>query len=64
MKVLVNIALVAAVVSLVVAVISRLSLRPLPIGYGVGIEANALLTFANTCLLIAITFILMQMSKK
>ena len=64
MKIIVNIALVAAAVSLVVGIISRLTLNPMPIAPGTGIEAQAFLSFTNTCLLIVITLTLLEIAKK
>lgn len=59
MKTITNIALVIAAASFITAIISRFTLTPVAIVPG-GIEARALLIFTNTCLLIAITFILLQ----
>lgn len=63
MKAIVKIALVVALISLVVGIISRLTLVPVPITPGRGIEAQAFLAFTNTCLLIAIAFMLLQLLK-
>lgn len=52
MKGLVNIALIAAAVSFIVGLISKITLTPVPILRG-GIAAEALLIFTNTCLLLA-----------
>jgi len=54
MKAIVNISLVAAAISLVIGIISRLTITPIPLAPGKGIEAQAFLAFTNTCLLIAI----------
>jgi hypothetical protein len=62
MKAVVNIALVVAVISLILGIISRLTLTPVPIAPG-GIEANVFLGFTNTCLLIAIALMLSQLVK-
>ena len=63
MKALASIALVLAVVSVVLGIVSRATMSPIPIFPG-GLEAGALLTLANTFLLAAAVAILMQMSKK
>jgi len=63
MKAIVNIALVVAFVSLVVGIISRLTVTPIPLAPGKGIEARAFLAFTNTCLLIAITLTLLKIAK-
>lgn len=55
MKALINVALVAAALSLIAGVVSRLTLSP--IGPG-AIEAQAFLQFTNTCLLAAIALLL------
>ena len=62
MKAIINMALVVAAVSLVLGIYSRLTLNPLPFAPGKGIEAQAFLSFTNTCLLIAIA--LMVKGKK
>jgi len=59
MKALANLAVVVATVCLVVGIASRLMLKPIPLGPG-GLEARALIAFANTCLLYAIVLILLQ----
>lgn len=64
MKAIVNIALVVGAISLIVGIISRLTMTPVPIVAGGGLEAQAFLAFTNTCLLIAITFILLDMLKR
>ena len=63
MKAVANIALVVAAISLVVGIISRLTICPVPIGLGRGIEAESFLAFTNTCLLIAIALMLLQLVK-
>ncbi len=62
MKVIAYIAIVVGAISLIAGIISRLTVAPVPIVRG-GIEAHAFLAFTNTCLLIAITFILLQILK-
>ena len=49
--------------SLVAAIISRFTMRPLAIAPGGGLQAEVLLNFANTCFLVAITFILLGQKK-
>ena len=63
MKKAVNVFVVIAFISFIVAIISRLTMTPLPVVRG-GLEAGALLNFTNTCLLIAITLMLMSKCKK
>jgi hypothetical protein len=63
MKTVANIAIVLAVVSLVLGVVSRATMNPIPVFPG-GLQAQALLMLANTFLLAAIVAILMQMAKK
>lgn len=62
MKAIAYLAIVASIISLIIGIISRLTFTPVGIVRG-GLEANALLAFTNTCLLLAITFILLQMLK-
>lgn len=62
MKAIAYIAIVIAAISLIVGIISRLTLAPVAMVRG-GLEAQALLAFTNTCLLIAITFILLEILK-
>lgn len=57
MKNLANIALIAAAVSVIIGIISRLSLQPIG---PMGMEAQAFLQFANTCLLAAIALAILQ----
>jgi hypothetical protein len=59
MKSIINIALVVAVISLIVGIFSRLTLTPI----GPGIEAQAFLQFANTCLLAAIALGILELLK-
>jgi len=54
-----KIALALAGISLVIGVISRILVTPIPAGTG-GIEANAFLRFTNTCLLAVIAFKLLE----
>ena len=53
MKSLSNAIIVVAVIAFIAGIISRVTMQPLPIIPG-GLEAQALLAFTNTCLLIAI----------
>lgn len=62
MKTIAYIAIVIGAISLVVGIISRLTVTPIAAVRG-GLEAEALLAFTNTCLLIAITFILLEILK-
>ena len=60
MKAIVYLSLIAAAVSLIVGIVSRLTLQPIG---PMGIEAQAFLNFTNTCLLVAITFALLGLLK-
>ncbi len=60
MKKLSYVALAVAAISLVIGIISRVTVIPIPVAASGGIEAHAFLAFANTCLLGAIAFILMD----
>lgn len=62
MKKAIKIALVLAGVSLVMGIISRIMMMPIPPG-NCGLEANAFLRFTDTCLLAAIAFMLLEKSK-
>ena len=48
-----------AVVSIIVGLISRLSMTPIPIA-PTGVEAKSFLLFSNTCLLLAIALELLK----
>ncbi|MCM8801214.1 MAG: hypothetical protein NC912_04280 [Candidatus Omnitrophica bacterium] len=63
MNAIINSAIIVALVSLVLGIISRVTMFRLPLAPG-GIGASAFLEFTNTCLLVAITFILLKISKK
>ncbi|RKY33954.1 MAG: hypothetical protein DRP69_05745 [Candidatus Duberdicusella sinuisediminis] len=54
MRILGIVALIVAGISLVLGIISRIILQPLPILPGGGVEAEVFLNFTNTCLLAAI----------
>ena len=63
MKIVANIAIVVAVIALIAGLISRITMTPVTLGCGGQLQARAFLAFANTNLLIAITFILLQILK-
>ena len=66
MKTVAYVALIMGGISLIIGVVSRLTLTPFILGVGGvggGIEARAFLAFTNTCILIAITFILLEILK-
>ncbi len=63
MKTIAYVAIGVAAISLIVGIISRWTGTPIALVSG-GLEAQALLTFTNTCLLVAITFILLGILKK
>jgi len=63
MKAVAGIIMVIGIVSLVAAVVSRLTMTPIAVVPG-GLEADALLTFTNTCLLISIIIMMGEMGKK
>ena len=54
-----KIALILAGISLVVGIVSRITMTPIPPTMS-GIEANAFLSFTNTCLLAGILFSLLE----
>ena len=60
MKMLVNLLIVLAVVSIVAGLVSRLTLQVLPLG----LNASSFSQFTNTCLLFAITGILLMIRNK
>jgi len=62
MRTIANLALIAAAVSFMVGLISKIRLTPVHI-LPAGIEARALLIFTNTCLLVAIIFLLLDTLK-
>lgn len=55
-----NIAIMLGLISLIVGIISRITMMPVAIVPGGGLEAQSFLTFTNTCFLIAITFLLLR----
>ena len=62
MKAIANIAVVVAVITFVLAVISRFMFKPLAL-VPAGVGAGALLDFTNTCLLLAIALVLLEKNK-
>ena len=64
MKVLASISLLAALISLAIGIVARLMVVPITFAPGIEIEARAFLAFTNTCLLIAITLILLGIARK
>ena len=63
MKMIVNVVLAVGAVSFILAIVSRMTMKMIPIIPG-GLEAQALLAFTNTCLLTAVVALLMQLTKK
>lgn len=63
MKAAANVILGIGLISLVVAIISRITMMPVPVVAG-GLEASAILQFANTCFLVTIVLMLGEMVKK
>ena len=59
MRAITNIAVVVAVISLVIGIISKLTFQPIAIIRG-GLDASAFLAFTNTCFLVAIVSILLE----
>lgn len=64
MKTLAYVAIVVALVSLIIGVISRLTMTPIAIVPTGALSAEIFLTFTNTCLLLAIAISLVEMAKK
>lgn len=64
MKALAYLSLLAGVVSVIAGAYSRLTVTPLPIALGKGVEAHSFLAFADTCLLFAIALTLMEILRK
>lgn len=62
MKKVAYIFIIVAVVSLIAGLISRWTLTPITL-VPAGLSAGVLLSFTNTCLLVAITFILLEILK-
>ena len=59
MKILKLVAIVAGALSLLLAVISKITFQPIALLPG-GLDASSFLDFANTCLLVAILLILIE----
>ena len=59
MKKMSDIALALAGISLVLGIVSRIMVKPIP-NTAIGVEAEAFLIFANTCFLAAIAFLLKE----
>ncbi len=64
MKTLAWLGIAGGAVSMVVGIISRIMLRPVPIVPGTGLEANAFLSFSAVCFLAAIAVLLMAQTKE
>ena len=60
MKAIVKISIIVAAISLILGIISRVTLQPIG---PMAIHAQAFLQFTNTCLLVAITFAVLQLLK-
>jgi len=60
MKAIVKISIIVAAISLILGIISRVTLQPIG---PMAIQAPAFLQFTNTCLLVAITFAVLQLLK-
>lgn len=63
MKAVANVVMIIGIVSLIAAVVSRVTMTPIAIVPG-GLEASALLAFTNTCLLISMVLMLGEAGKK
>lgn len=57
MRAITNMVIVVGAASLVIGIVSRLTMTPIAVVRG-GLEAQAFLSFSNTCFLIAIILIL------
>ena len=64
MKMVSNIALIVAAISLIGAIISRLTMTPITYAVGGEIGGDSMLQFTNTCLLISIAVSMVQLVKK
>ena len=62
MRNIANVSIAAGGIILIVAIISRFTMTPVTIIPG-GLQAQALVTISNTCFLIAITILLLELSK-
>ncbi len=63
MKTAAYIAMVIAGISFISGLISRLTMTPIAVGYGGALTAQSFLALTNTCLLIAIALILLEILK-
>lgn len=63
-KILTDVCLIIAVISLILGIISRILVTPFPFGKAHGIEAQAYLRFTMTLLLFAIAGGIKQLLKK
>ncbi len=63
MKAIATVIMIIGIVSLIAALVSRITMIPIIVVPG-DLEAGALLSFANTCFLISIIIILGEISKK
>ena len=64
MKKAANLIIGVALISLALGVISRITMKPIPIAPGGGIEASVLMKFTGTCLLLAIALLMSQLVKE
>jgi len=62
MRIIAYIGLVCALLALVVGVVSRVTMTPINLLPG-GLEAESFLAFTNTCLLVAVVFLLLERKK-
>jgi hypothetical protein len=62
MKTVINVVLGLAAISFILGVISRFTLKPLPLA-PCGLEAKALLDLTNVCLLVAAVLLLKILTK-
>ena len=60
MKKAAYITLTLALISLILGIISRVTLIPIPLVAGSGLQANAFLRFTDTCLLFTVILILLE----
>ena len=58
-----SILIVIAAVSFLLALISRMTLMPIPLGRGL-VESRAIMLFTNTCLIFAIAISVLQIANK
>ena len=60
MKKTAYVTLALALISLVLGIVSRVTLIPIPLVPGSGLEASAFLRFTDTCLLLTIILVLLE----